>query len=337
MHIRPSEYTAKMTERELASLLYRDHLSLKHADRQRLHSEIKDVQRKENRGSHSEDEVEGIEEVGDVDDVDPLLKALLDHLKEVGLDSWTVGHDQFEVYPANLVYVSNVTRSYADTLCNVKPCQVSSRDKVVFSMPEALLQDATKSIPDVIKPRASQTKPPAPAALENNIQVINDSDTENVLEALADDGENLMATGVRTDLFGAGPSCPAGSHHGSVFFSITEGSMSRRTLSGERPQRFDFLIQRYVVCSQDADVVHLVPFGAPLAIDLCTVPFTTLIQSLIVWKMGDPNAAPNAGSVAFVHGTSMILSPNYIINLDIVEFLNLFCVICLRPRQRLIF
>lgn len=189
--------------------------------------------------------------------------------------------------------------------------QVSSRDKVVFSMPETLLQGAAKSIPDVIKPHASQTRPPAiELSSANSVQFIEDSDNEHALEALPDDGENLMATGMATVLFGPGPSCSAGSHHGSVFFSITEGSMSRHTVSGERPQRFDFLIQRYAVCSQDMDVVRLVPFGAPLAVALSILPFTTLIQSLLVWKMGDPNAAPNAGSVAFVHDTSMILSPN---------------------------
>lgn len=81
LHICPSAYTANMNERQLASLLYRDHLSLKHAGRERLHAEIMDARRKEDEGGHhSEFQVGGTE----VEDVDPLLKALLDHLKEVG-------------------------------------------------------------------------------------------------------------------------------------------------------------------------------------------------------------------------------------------------------------
>ena len=43
LHLHPSEYINSLTERGLASLLYRDHVGLKHSSRPRLEKELTDA------------------------------------------------------------------------------------------------------------------------------------------------------------------------------------------------------------------------------------------------------------------------------------------------------
>ena len=81
LHMRSSPYLESLTERQLASLLYRDHVGLKHSSRDRLVKELSDCKNKEtdqvatkNRGV--------IRDVSEDHANDPLLKALLDHVWE---------------------------------------------------------------------------------------------------------------------------------------------------------------------------------------------------------------------------------------------------------------
>ena len=83
--MQPSDYTSTMRERELAALLYRDHIGLKHADRSRLCEELEEAKTQETQkvlavttGEQPQHGEEGEPRL------DPLRKALLDHIWEVG-------------------------------------------------------------------------------------------------------------------------------------------------------------------------------------------------------------------------------------------------------------
>ena len=82
LHMQPSEYTRGMSERELASLLYRDHLGLKHANRRRLQAELEHAKEIEDKQIQA---VTGHELHSVRLTDDPLLMALINHLKQ---DSW---------------------------------------------------------------------------------------------------------------------------------------------------------------------------------------------------------------------------------------------------------
>ena len=85
------------------------------------------------------------------------------------------------------------------------------------------------------------------------------------------------------------------------FFSITSGSMSRHTITGEKLKPFDFLAQRYRVVAGHDTQVHLVPAGAPVALSLRKLSFGVLIGQLVVWKLGQVDAVP------FLHQSTMKL------------------------------
>lgn len=65
-----------MTERQLASLLYRDHLSMKHANKDRFKEELYQAKA-------LEDELAPrMEQRNTLEDASPLLRAMVAHLKE---------------------------------------------------------------------------------------------------------------------------------------------------------------------------------------------------------------------------------------------------------------
>lgn len=73
--MQPSEYVNAMTDRQLASLLYRDEIHLKHSSRERLEVEL--VGQKQ-----LEDEILQLQPPKPHAELDPMLKALLDHMKQ---------------------------------------------------------------------------------------------------------------------------------------------------------------------------------------------------------------------------------------------------------------
>ena len=84
LHLATSDYTSKMNDRQLSSLLYRDHLGLKHATRQRLQHEVEAAKLVESAEQERLDRAAG--RILDKQNVEnPLLNALLSHLPE---DAW---------------------------------------------------------------------------------------------------------------------------------------------------------------------------------------------------------------------------------------------------------
>ena len=81
LHLQPSPYTERMNERELASLLYRDHVGLKHASRDRLGKEIADAQTEESTFVNASVP----EHDQNSEWMDPLTSAMLGHLVQAGV------------------------------------------------------------------------------------------------------------------------------------------------------------------------------------------------------------------------------------------------------------
>lgn len=82
LNMRSSPYLESLTERQLASLLYRDHVGLKHSRRDRLVKELSDCKSKEENQIEAKNHGMIMDMSKDHANDDPLLKALLDHIWE---------------------------------------------------------------------------------------------------------------------------------------------------------------------------------------------------------------------------------------------------------------
>ena len=184
---------------------------------------------------------------------------------------------------------------------------------MAFSMPVAVLQEVSvaTSLATLVDMSRFQSQPTGLS--------ISDDEHDHDHRIEADDASNVLSMVPCSDLpqptlvpcnhedsvFGQ---CRSGEfqpqHVGfedTVFFSITSGSMSRHTITGEKLKPFDFLAQRYRVVAGHDTQVHLVPAGAPVALSLRKLSFGVLIGQLVVWKLGQVDAVP------FLHQSTMKL------------------------------
>lgn len=76
--MQPSDYINAMGERQLASLLYRDHIGLKHSKRERLRKELETARLQEAEQLKLADR----NPEGHMPTVSPFLKALMAHIPE---------------------------------------------------------------------------------------------------------------------------------------------------------------------------------------------------------------------------------------------------------------
>ncbi|CAE7773047.1 unnamed protein product, partial [Symbiodinium sp. CCMP2456] len=284
LHLETSPYLEQLNARELASMLYRDNLRLKHAARKRLQDELDSAKLADEMRQVQADRESGLLELTPAAN-DPLARALLSHLQEApGLARMS----------ANKRYESIVVLWHSlDSLVS----QVGQRDQVMFSMPATVFGDKCQPVQQLVSPHRSLA--------EQNIGDMELEDADSVLDSTAvgsssdvlalpghdivpaahlfqDDAARHFAKGLEL--------APAFRDHS--FFRISSGAMDRHVITGTPLRQFDFMVQCYlpVEIDQRGDgdqwAIHLAPLGAPMALTLRQHTFDVLAASLHVWALG---------------------------------------------------
>lgn len=167
---------------------------------------------------------------------------------------------------------------------------------MVFSLPTRVLKPVALSLQDAVAP-------------VGNVLVLSDSDGEHehtLVEGGEPDEINFLQTAIVTrqdhslglrdfteSIFRSCETNMPTQYKDLVFFTVSSGNMSRHTITGERPQKFDFFAQRYQVCSACEDRVHLIPLGAPICVNLQQLSFDDLMGNLVVRRLVEGSVIPH--------------------------------------------
>ena len=176
--------------------------------------------------------------------------------------------------------------------------QVARRNKVLFSLPSAILEDA-----QALRPVNQATNPLSRLPLQHRgassellaLDDMDECDGQNLLQSRpqAQDASSMQLA-MPIDPFSA-PAASVQSNpalfRGDVFWKPVAGNMHRHTVAGEPLQAFDFLAQTFRPCAGDATQVHVVPAGAPTSLRLEHVMFERLATALKVWKLCEDDGA----------------------------------------------
>ncbi|CAE7402879.1 unnamed protein product, partial [Symbiodinium necroappetens] len=291
LHLEPSPYLQQLNARELASMLYRDNLRLKHAPRKRLQDELDSAKLADNMRQMQADRESGLLELTTAA-TDPLARALLSHLQEVGQRDQVMFSMPATVFGDKCEPVQQLVNPHRSLAEHTGDMEVEDADSVLASA-------AVGSGSDVLALPGQDIVPSA--------HLFQDEAARHFAKCLA-------------------PSRAFGDHS---FFRISSGAMDRHVITGAPLRQFDFMVQCYVPveidqCGDgDQRAVHLAPLGAPMALTLRQHTFDVLAQSIHVWALDK--------GVKFLPrpGLGLLLAPDLFV---CFRFFCYFCLFaCLLP------
>ncbi|CAE7224626.1 unnamed protein product [Symbiodinium sp. CCMP2592] len=252
-----SPYLQQLNARDLASMLYRDNLRLKHAARQRLQDELDSAKLAEEMLRVQADRESGLLE-DKIAATDPLAKALLSHLQEVGQQDQVVFSMPATVFGDKCEPVQKLVNPHRSLAAqNVGDMELEDEDSVLST---------------------------AAAGSGSDVLALPGHDIVPAAHLFQDDAARHFAKCLE----------PAHAFRDHSFFRISSGAMDRHVITGAPLQQFDFMVQCYVPVGieqhGDGDgglwAVHLAPLGGPMALTLRQHTFDVLAENVHVWSLG---------------------------------------------------